>query len=91
MDIKLDYFEFFDKYKPIVNPFDSNAAENGCLFETYGAELQMVKDAEPNKVWTLVTDDNGETIIVNGAHFVNRLGYLITQEPFDQNSNIIVD
>jgi hypothetical protein len=32
-------------------------------------------------VWTLVEDDDGDAVIVEGYHLVNRLGYFITAKP----------
>jgi hypothetical protein len=88
--MELDYFDFFDKYKPIKNHIDANAAEDGCMFETFGLELEFVKQADPSKVWTLVEDDEGFLVIVNGYHHVNRMGYLITEVPFVDTDEICV-
>lgn len=89
---ELDYFTFFDTFKPILNHLDINAAENGCMFETYGEELEFVRKANPKTVWTVMTDDSGEVCISNGYHHVNRLGYLITEVEFDgQDEYLIVD
>lgn len=76
--------QFYDRYKPIKNHLDDNASFDGCLFETYGKEIEhvlLVRDSEPNRVWTVV-DADGQTIISNGFQLVNRIGYIITEIPF---------
>lgn len=80
------------RFKPIKNMIDTNASGDGCMFETYGKELeyvQHVNDVAPGTVWTLVDcDDNLR--IVNGYQFVNRIGYFITEIecPADEQHDI---
>jgi hypothetical protein len=45
---------------------------------------------EPNRIWTYIDDEEGHTCIVNGWCFVNRIGYMITEKPYDDMLNIIV-
>jgi hypothetical protein len=71
--------EWWDQYKPISN----HIVNNGCLFETYGAELEFVKAQDSKHIWTLVEGDSGDLYIENGFHYVNRLNYLITELPFE--------
>lgn len=52
----------------------------GCLFETYGEELDFVRSQDPRTVWTLLDGDDG-LCLVSGYDFVNRLGYLIATTP----------
>ena len=84
MYTKMDYFDWDRKYKPI--------SVDGCakMFETYGEDLKEVVAADPNKVWTLVDGEDGETVIVNGYHFVNRIVYYITEVPFEDGEEIDV-
>jgi len=61
--------------------------------ETYGEEYDHVAAIghnEPNRIWTYIDDEEGNTCIVNGWAFVNRIGYFITQKPYDDMLNIIV-
>jgi len=80
--------EFYEQYKPTLNVFynDENAvAFNGCMYETYGEELEHVKkvaEVNPNFVWTIL--DVGYLCITSGVHFVNRFGFLITELPADE-------
>lgn len=78
----LSFDDWWDAYHPINNPFDStNGAFDGCMFETFGVEYQQVvktHETKPNNIWTLL-DCDGELLISSGWHYVNRLGYFITE------------
>lgn len=57
-------------------------AFHGCMFETFGEEMEQVikaMDDTPARVWTIV-DYEGVWFIAPGYHHVNRLGHLITKE-----------
>ena len=53
----------------------------GCLFETYGEELEFVRQQDPRTVWTFLDGDDGDLFVISGYHFVNRIGYLISTTP----------
>ena len=72
--------EFLDRFQPITNHLYRHAGFDGCLFETYGAELAFVQAQDPALIWT-VLDCDGNLVIGDGYHFVNRLGYLIATVP----------
>jgi hypothetical protein len=87
--------EFYEKYHPVKNPYDNNASFDGCMFETYGNELLHVvatKDdpEKKNKVWT-ITESEDKLYYESGYHYVNRLGYLITEEAFPEDLDIVVE
>jgi len=75
--------QFFDHYKPIKNPLNANAPYDGCMFETYGQELGFVMSQDTNKTWTIVEGDNGNIFYMAGYHLVNRLGYFVTEVPWE--------
>lgn len=52
--------------------------EAGCLFETYGEELDFVRQQDPCTIWTLVDGDDGDQYVLSGFHLVNRIGYLVS-------------
>lgn len=52
------------------------------MFETFGPELDFVKTQPENTIWTLLDDDDGNPVIIQGFHFVNRIGYYITKIPW---------
>jgi len=98
-DLKKHDSDFWqDKYRPQINHIDDNASwsddEGGRMYETYGEELEYVRkqaQENPKKVWTLLEAD-GKQYVCAGYHFVNRLGYFITEVEFDnENEEYFVD
>jgi hypothetical protein len=83
--IEMTEEEWFKTYKPIPNHIDKNASfndgEHGYMFETYGAEYEFVKKADPSYIWTYGDGDDGGTYVWSGWSFVNRIGYFITEVP----------
>jgi hypothetical protein len=83
--IEMDFDEWCEQYKPIINHIDSNASfdngEGGVMFETYGDEVEFVKSQSPANIWMYGQGDDGGTYVWNGWGFVNRLGYFITEVP----------
>jgi hypothetical protein len=79
--------EFWEQYKPNQNTIGTHGSFEGCMFETYGEELEQVKKvlaAEPDHIFTIIEVD-GEMYISKGFHYVNRFGYLITENPMTEN------
>ena len=69
-----------EDFKPINNKFRPEEQ----MFETFGKELEFVKDQPENKVWTLMDDDDGNLVITTGFHVVNRVGYYVTEIPWNR-------
>ena len=88
-EINITWTEFEEKYKPIRNKLVEYACYNNCMFETYGKEVEKVRETEILNVWTIFDNDD----IVSGRWRVNRLGYLITEIPRreDEMINVIWD
>ena len=89
--------EWNHHFKPLVNHLDKNASFNdgsgGIMFETTGAEYDYVAaigHKEPNRIWTYIDNEEGDTVIINHWGFANRIGYFITEKPYDDMLNIIV-
>lgn len=79
-------FENFEEtYKPIKNPFVQDSSYDGCMFETYGEEVEYVKSSEfsDTQIWTIINCENEEMWIIPGYHFVNCFGYFITEIPWE--------
>ena len=70
---------FYDKYKPITEP----STDMVRCFETYDEDLEYVKKQPDNKIWTVI-DTEGQTIICQGYHFVNRMHYMIATVPYQE-------
>lgn len=90
----LSFDEFEKKYKPIKNPLNQDAPYGGILIETHGREFELIQAQmafDNQKVWTIHHSDNGSSdwTIAAGFHLVNRLGYIITENPWtDANLSI---
>jgi hypothetical protein len=82
----MNFDQWAEKYKPVVNHLDQNASfqdENGIgiMFETYGEEMEYVNKQDPRCVWTYADEDG--SYIVAGRRFANRLGYFVCEVPHE--------
>ena len=89
--------EWIYHFNPLVNHLDRNASfddgSGGIMFETYGEEYDYVASIgqkEPSRIWTYIDNEEGETTIINRWAFVNRIGYFITEKPYDETLDITV-
>lgn len=86
--------EWIEQYRPVNNHLDEDASWQGedgvgVMFETYGEELDYVLSvakSDPKCVWTYVDGDDGSTLVINGYHLVNRIGYFVTEVPATDES-----
>ncbi len=69
------------EYKPVLNHLNPDASWSGMMYETYGDEVEFVYNHPQEHVWTWVDGDDGSWII-SGFHYVNRIGYFITEKPY---------
>jgi hypothetical protein len=77
------------KYKPMQNDINfGNASFNGTMFETYGDELMFVELMEDKYIWTLQDSDEGKLIITSGYLRINRLGYFVTEVPWEEYEEV---
>lgn len=91
--IQLTEEEFDDRYQLVRNHLNPNASwaygeDGGCLFETYGDELDFVRQQAPGTVRTFVDGDDGDQYLLSGFHLVNRIGYLIATTPVPEDVSI---
>jgi len=85
--------EWEHHFKPVNNHIDVESSFDGIMFETYTEEYDYVASIgqkEPNRIWTLVDAEDGSTLIINRWAFVNRIGYFITEKPYDDRLDIQV-
>lgn len=66
-----------DDYKPIIRE------NEGMVFETYGEDLDFVKTQDQKRIWTVVDGDGENPVITAGFHYVNRIHYVITIKPWE--------
>lgn len=84
--------EFYTKFNLVKNHIDNNASFDGCMFETFSKEREFVLEINkvtPKRVWTIVETD-GKLYYESGYHSVNRLGYLITEETVENDTEYTV-
>lgn len=79
------FMEWSDKFKPIPNHFRNDPDEE--MFETYGEEVDFVVKYDPKHIWTWIQGDMSD-LIVAGYHYVNRLGYYITEVPWENEYDL---
>lgn len=80
---------FQEKYKPQYNHINGSRDEYNHSFETYGAELDYVREQDSNRIWTRVQADFSD-IIVAGYHYVNRLEYYVTEVPWTNEDEYVL-
>lgn len=82
----LDADHLWNHFRPVKNTIKPRADWNGCMFETFGDELEYVLSIDrinPRRVWTIL-DCDGAAVVASGFHHVNRIGYLITEIPAEE-------
>lgn len=83
------YSVWAEQWKPIDNPrkpeWDRDSFEIK-LFDLLEEDLEAVGAAGAGLVWTMVHTDDGKTCVMPELHRVNRMGYFITEVPFDTNN-----
>lgn len=94
--------EFFEEFKPIPKGKNGDKAEYGhdfgagcCMFETFGADLGYIRYLIDFKkmgrhIWTVIDGDEGQCI-ESGVHLVNRMGYIVTEKPWQDDVVITVE
>lgn len=92
--IEMTEDEFDDRFKLRPNHLNDHASwcvgdSGGCLFETFGVELDFVRSQDTRTVWTLIESES-ETLLVNGFWTVNRLGYLLSSDPWPEEAEIVI-
>ena len=86
----------FDALYPLVpnhlNPSAGWARDEGRgrLFETYGEQLEFVRQQDPRTIWTLVDGDDGDQYVMSGYHLANRVGYLFSTLPVPEGVTVEV-
>lgn len=93
--IKISEDKWIEAYKPLVNPVDASFGYDfgdGCtLVETYGDHITYLESIDENRIWTVIEDDNGNQIIVSGKMRLNRIGFIVTEHPWDEYTEVPID
>jgi hypothetical protein len=85
---KMTFEEWEEKYKPIKNPFSKYVDD--YMLETYGRDLDFVKSHDAHHIWTDLACD-GYNWIENGVYRVNRLGYYVTEIPWEDGELFYIE
>lgn len=93
--IEISEDEFDVTYPLVINHINPNVSwgdgeGSGCLFETYGEELEFVRKQDPRTIWTLLDGDANDLDLGSGYHIVNRIGYLISTVPVAERVSVQV-
>ena len=84
--VSLTWQEFDEQFKVL-----KNADDEPIMYETYGEEDAFVRlFIDQKRVWTY-TDIGSGSVVSEGYHFVNRLGYYITELPYEEDTEYEVD
>lgn len=90
--------EEFEFFKPIQPNEDTFHFESLQEVEDYFSENNLDYGEERYRyIWTMVDGDNDTVVLINGFHFVNRLGYVVCQTPWgydnsqEINKNIYIE
>lgn len=90
---RLNFEQWVEEFDPTPNIVAKDAPYDGLMWETYGEELNNVEyiaNKLPQNVWTLLDEGDDHPVIVEGMRLVNRLGYFMTSEPFDEDTEYTV-
>ncbi len=87
---RISYENWEKQYRPMKNPFYSEAPFGGCMFEIYGADMEFVRQQPRRKIWTLMDDGDRDQFICEGLHFIDRSGYFITEIPYPSNRFFVI-
>lgn len=82
----LGWSAWADKYKPIPNHLSKH---NELMFETYGEDIEYLKTVDGKYVWTWV-DGDLSSFLVAGYAYVNRLGYYVTELPWEDENDYVL-
>jgi hypothetical protein len=87
--------EWIERFKPLPAPSGDGGFDFGdgstLLDWTKPVDAAILDAADPACVWTVVDGDEGPAIVC-GRHFVNRLGYIVTEVPTpSEDLEIVMD
>lgn len=87
--------KWIETFKPLPNPVDNGCGYDfgqGCtLVETYSPHTEYLDTIEANRIWTVVEGDEGHQYIMSGKSFVNRIGYIVTENPWEEDISVDLD
>ena len=81
--------QFYENYTVCENHISGEESFGG-MYETYGEEDKYIRNLSrtSKRVWTIVEGDNGKLFFSSGYHFVNRIGYIVTEEEYSLETEV---
>ncbi len=81
----LDEDQFEARFESLPNP------EDGNFFWAW--DQLKENDVPDDRIWTVVEGDEDATLtLIPGVHYVNRVGYAVTQKPWPhENIDVVLD
>jgi hypothetical protein len=76
--------EWVEKYKPLKNHIEESNTYEGYAFETYGEELEFIREQEPEKIWTLIENGTDMSFVAFGMRWVDREFYFTSSVPVQE-------
>jgi hypothetical protein len=85
----MTFDEWKEKYVPVIRK--SEQEPDNFLFETYGDDLDVLRQYKQGHIWTLINGSGSSMFIIPGIRWIDRLNYIITETPWtDDDKNIII-
>lgn len=81
----MKYEEWLENYKPIQNTLVKGAPYDGLMFETFGKEAEFLQTQQAKNIWTLIDTEGNKEVILAGVWRFNRLGYFVTEVPWEND------
>lgn len=88
--MRIEMGDWYEKYKPVENPNGGSGPAWDDKIQMFEVDDKRILTADPKMVWTLVECD-GHLIISPGFHFVNRMGFYITEVPWEHEDIEVYD
>ena len=82
--------DFDRKYTPNIKLKSECFDDKSGRFETFGNDLKTVLAQEEKYVWTCIDGDDG-MYFISGYHLVNRIYYLVTNEPWEESEEYLIE
>jgi hypothetical protein len=89
-------FKEIDMNAAVETELDEGLIAEADFVDHWGAhglpngDLMWIEDIQglpENTIWTIVESDDGESqVAARGIHHVNRLGFVVTTRPWDENT-----
>jgi hypothetical protein len=92
--MEIEYEAWAAEYVPRKNRVTKGRPYDGCMFETFGDDIDFLVNRSKIKaeyIWTLIDCENENQYILPGYHIVDRVGYFITKKPWKSEFNIEVN